>query len=476
MSLFPFDSIASGRQNTPTVRVPYMRPASIVKRGWEATVTGCVILLVLIASFAIKTERAAKRIYSDLSASDEAIHALEVQLAGVRSDIFLSGIYVRNQLLETRAAWSGDQRDSLNDTKTSINKRLERIDTLVPPDQDPQLASLRREIDSYWQFISSLVDDPAGATANGFSAVRRQLRARRDATLAVVEEIGKLNQATYRARHARIEEAEAGFLNYIWTMMAISLALGMIVFIGSGYLMNFLSRRNETQRVGLERAEAELRRLSTDLFKAQEQERKVLSRELHDQVGQTLTALGMELGNIERLRQASDNEFGDHVDQAKRLTQETLKTVRNLAMGLRPAMLDDSGLAPALRYQAREFTRCSGIATTVEINGPTETLPDAYRTCVYRVVQEALTNCARHARANNVRIMLEGQPDGVVLTIEDDGVGLREVSTSGIGLIGIGERTRELNGSVEIRSAAGRGTLLRIELPLSLSAAVSAAV
>ena len=195
--------------------------------------------------------------------------------------------------------------------------------------------------------------------------------------------------------------------------------------------------------------------------------RRSISRELHDEVGQTLTGLGIELGNLEQLREGLVRNSKSTLKKPKRLTQDTMRTVRQLAMGLRPAMLDDSGLAPAVRYQAREFSRRSGIPVTVDIEGTLDHLPESHRTCVYRVVQEALTNCARHAKAENIRIMVHGGNKNVSLAVEDDGVGLRELSSSGIGLIGIEERARELGGTVHIDSGLDHGTLLQVELPIT---------
>jgi signal transduction histidine kinase len=249
--------------------------------------------------------------------------------------------------------------------------------------------------------------------------------------------------------------------------MAFSLAIGAFVFIGSGYTVNVLNRRAEAHRKQTEQAEHELRRLSSKLLHAQEQERRSISRELHDEVGQTLTALGIELGNLEQLREGPQDQFRQRLEDAKKLTQDTMRTVRQLAMGLRPAMLDDSGLAPAVRYQAREFSRRSGIPVTVDIEGTLEHLPEAHRTCVYRVVQEALTNCARHAKAANIRIMLHGGDQRVSLAVQDDGIGLRQASSSGMGLIGIEERARELGGTVHIDSRLNRGTLLQVDLPIA---------
>ncbi len=438
-----------------------------MRRGWLATVTGSGILFILIAAFGITTAREAKRIYAELSSNDQDIQLLEVQLTGLRADIFLSGIYVRDQLLDSKSAIADDQRDKLLAAHKDMQDRLRRIEVLVTPDQAPQIAELRAEMDRYWDFISPIADDPAAATATEWAAVREQLLQRRDSSLAIAQEVGRLNRTTYQDRHDRIEAAEASFLRYIRTMIGVALGLGAIVLAGSSYIVRVLHERAEAHRLRVEGAESEMRRLSAELLHAQEQERCALSRELHDEVGQTITALGIELGNIERSRTGPPSQFLHHVDEAKKLTQDTLKTVRDLAMGLRPAVLDDSGLAPAVRYLAREFSRRSGIPATVDIDGSVDHLSDAHRTCVYRIVQEALTNCARHAHAKNVHIRVAGNQDSLSLRIEDDGVGIREFSSAGLGLIGIGERTRELHGSMQIAPGAAKGTVLKIDLPLA---------
>src|SRR5213079_325351 len=148
------------------------------------------------------------------------------------------------------------------------------------------------------------------------------------------------------------------------------------------------------------------RRLSSQLLHTQEEERRHLSRELHDQVGQTLTALGMELGNVEQLRAGPPHEFTEHLKEARRLVHDTLNTVRNIAMGLRPSMLDDSGLAPALRGQTRGFAKHTGMPVPVAIDGPVDSIRDLQRTCLYRVVPEALTNSARHSKAKTAHLTL----------------------------------------------------------------------
>ena len=202
-------------------------------------------------------------------------------------------------------------------------------------------------------------------------------------------------------------------------------------------------------------------------------ERRSLSRELHDEVGQTLTALRVELGNLEKLRLGPEEPFRIHLEDAKGLTAQTLQSVRSLASGLRPSVLDDLGLGPALEWQARQFSRRTGIVVEVVTEDMSDELPEAYRTCLYRVVQEALTNCARHSEARQIRIAMRTQNDRLCLAVQDDGKGFNDPKlraadafSAGLGLVGIEERVHELGGSVELHSHPGQGTLLKVGIPL----------
>ena len=140
-------------------------------------------------------------------------------------------------------------------------------------------------------------------------------------------------------------------------------------------------------------------------------------------------------------------------------------------------MLDDLGLGPALQSQAREFSRRTGVPVSVALDDLQVELPEAHRTCIYRVVQEALTNCARHARAQSIRVVLHAEANQLSLTIQDDGRGLATplfrgppCLCFGLGLVGIEERVRELAGSFDIQSQPGKGTLLKISIPIPAEA------
>jgi signal transduction histidine kinase len=326
-------------------------------------------------------------------------------------------------------------------------------------------------MDAYWDVIEPLFDwTPRQKTAMSYSFLRQEVLPRRDAVLAIMREVRALADAQLEAQEAALRQRQREFrLDLAW-MLSAAVVLGLLVAALSLYRISCLEQRAEEHRRRTEQAEHELRQLSRQLVEAQESERKEISRELHDQVGQMLTALRMEVAGMERTRNEPNGDFGDHLAATRRLAEETLRAVRDLSLGLRPSMLDDLGLGPALEWQAREYSRRSGTPVRVRLEGAIDALPETHRTCAFRIVQEALTNCARHARAREIRIGVHGRPDELFLTVEDDGVGMPEGDARGrgLGLIGIEERVRQLGGSLDIFSQPGKGTVVRVRLPAKL--------
>jgi signal transduction histidine kinase len=296
----------------------------------------------------------------------------------------------------------------------------------------------------------------------------------REAVLSAIERLGELNVRQGRRRQDEVLQTEQELKSDLKRIAGLALLLGGIVAVASIWRTRSLEAATAAHLLQIENSADELRKLTQQLSRAQEDERRDISRELHDQVGQMLTALRMELGNIEEFRNESGPDFTDHIRQAKKLCEETLRTVRNMSAGLRPSVLDELGLAPALQWQAREFTKRSGVPVDMRLDGELGSLPDSHRTCIFRVVQEALTNCARHAGPKSIRVSLHGGPETLSLTVEDDGVGfdVERVRGRGIGLLGIEERVRELGGSVQLRSQPSRGTLLCCEIPAPKDVAV----
>jgi signal transduction histidine kinase len=173
------------------------------------------------------------------------------------------------------------------------------------------------------------------------------------------------------------------------------------------------------------------------------------------------------MANLSTLIRTRDPEtVAAKAAEIKREVENSIGVVRNMALLLRPSMLDDLGLVPALQWQAREISKRSGIWVKVDAAAVSEDLPEEHKTCVYRIVQEALHNCVQHAEARHVKIAVEQQADGLRLAIEDDGKGFDAQQERGMGLLGMQERVGYLGGKFEVESAPGKGTTLKITLPL----------
>jgi signal transduction histidine kinase len=225
-----------------------------------------------------------------------------------------------------------------------------------------------------------------------------------------------------------------------------------------------------TERV---RAEERLRELTRRLVVAQEEERKRIAQELHDELGQALTAISLDLGGIEKaLPPESPPEIRARLIDARSLADEVDERISELALDLRPSLLDDLGLLPTLQWYLNRYSQRLGIEVAMDFKGLESRLPDEVETTLYRVIQEALTNIARHAQAGTVRLSLERSATAVAVTIQDDGRGFDVEAQSsaaelgGVGLLGINDRVSTLGGRVEIHSRLGQGVRIHIEIPL----------
>jgi signal transduction histidine kinase len=219
--------------------------------------------------------------------------------------------------------------------------------------------------------------------------------------------------------------------------------------------------------------ERDLQRLSAQLINAQEAERKKISQELHDEMGQALTAISINLAAMEK---ELPSEFApmirERLAETSWLADQTLEQIRELSLSLRPAMLDDLGLVPTLRWYVNRYAKRLNIEVEFDAVHFEERPSPEVETVLYRVVQEVLTNVARHAQANRVRICLERMEATITALIEDNGRGFdveqvvgRETLEGGVGLLGIRERVASLGGHFSIESRPGRGTRLFVEVP-----------
>lgn len=218
-----------------------------------------------------------------------------------------------------------------------------------------------------------------------------------------------------------------------------------------------------------------LRRLSNKVLHAQEEERKRISRELHDEIGQALTAVSVTFATLKHNGAAKSGIIRRQLSDSECLLQETMERVHCFARELRPAMLDELGLLPALRSHLNGFARRTGLHVHFRGSADAENLGSDQKTVLFRVAQESLTNVAKHARARRVHVDIRRIGGGICLEVKDDGQSFQEkpeTSNHGVGrlgLLGMQERARLVNGTLTIRAQPGKGTTIRVVIPFTSS-------
>jgi signal transduction histidine kinase len=403
-------------------------------------------------------------------------------LERIRGDVYVSGTYVRDYLLEPESGKAEGHRYSLRETRKDMDAALQQYRTLLTAQEAGPFQVLTQQLDAYWRVLEPVFEwTPGQRRHDGYIFLRDEVFPRRMTMLGIADQIGAINESQLRQGRARVEAIFSKFHRRLGIAIALTIGLGLVLAAVS--IRKILKLETETARHFTEMANArqELKRLSARLVAAQEDERRSISRELHDEVGQALTGVLVEMANLSTLiRAAKGVDAVDAVDaldaldtkaaEIKKQVEGSISVVRNMALLLRPSMLDDLGLVPALQWQAREVSKRSGVWVIVDAEQVSEELPEDHKTCVYRIVQEALHNCVQHSGARNVKIAVRQEPGQLQLVVEDDGRGFDARQERGMGLLGIQERVSYLSGILAVESAPGCGTVLRVALPLAQTA------
>ncbi len=255
-------------------------------------------------------------------------------------------------------------------------------------------------------------------------------------------------------------------------VMPLDVASSAIDIDGKLHILAFHRDITERKRAEQEikRTQQELRGMSNAANKALEDERRRTARELHDELGQSLTALKMDLESLKSELPQDQPKLTKHVQTMHTLLSSTVAATRRIAANLRPLMLDDLGLAAALEWLTHNYSEHSGIATDLFIDDSVAKLPEPVTSALYRITQESLTNVAKYAQATKVEIRLERDGDSVQLTVRDNGRGIEEAEKNKpdrFGLLGIRERVMLLSGEVTIKGEPGRGSEVCVRIPLA---------
>ncbi len=386
-------------------------------------------------------------------------------LEQIRSNIYLSGTYVRDSLLAPEATGARAQLTALDTLRKDIGTALESYSQSVEPDEVAPFQALRSEIEAYWKVLDrtfAWTTDERNKFRDAF--FYQELVPRRTSMLQIADRIEALNEDALKRGDEKLGAVFARLQLGLMAMIALTLLGG--AGLAGLTIFHILRLEGEVQRRLEEsvHAQSSLQDLSAKLVRAQEEERRKLSRELHDEVGQSFSAVLMEAENLLDLEPAAQVRM--HLEAIRTVAEKGMNEIRNMALLLRPSMLDDFGLVPALDWQARETAKRTGMRVQVSSEVADE-LPEEHKTCIYRVVQEALNNCARHAQASAVQVEVRSESNHIMLSVQDDGSGFDTVRVRGMGLLGMEERVRHLGGTFGIDSSPGRGTLLQVSLPLT---------
>ncbi len=398
---------------------------------------GGLLLLLAVAGTA---GMAALRRVRDAEAGQRALlrnHA--AWLRRVENGIYLSGTLARDYFADPTGADAPALQARLTQLETDTKRAVE---------QSP--AELRGDVVTYWRMLNLMMELARKRTTPGLDAYfRRQLTERRESMLRIADRAGSTFDVQWTQGQSQLTQMYA----QLWWLLALELTL----VLGLGLLVSISGARR------LLKLERERASLAGQLERAQEDERRAIARELHDEIGQSVSGMVLDLA-----RAAGDaaGEDRSKLSAIAAAGERTIEAVRRIALSLRPSMLDDLGLVAALEWQAREVGNRTGLHIEVDAPDAAGKLPEAQQTCLYRIAQEALQNCARHAQASHARVALSQSGKLVSLQVEDDGKGFQTSRTRGLGILGMEERAGRMGGRFKLRSEPGRGTVLSVELPL----------
>ena len=394
-------------------------------------------------------------------------------LSTIRTSVLLGSIYLRDALVDTGPIIREYYRDELHQIRKDIEQRLPAYAQDVhSPLERQQWALLQAELADYWSSMDVVFGPDMPRTSVAAAAfLRDRIVPLRDTILRILDRLAALRSVAERRHDLETAIAHEEVRQWLVNMGALSLFIGLIVAMIATQHVG----RLETE-IGLQRAvdvqnRRDLERLSARLVSAQEEERRAIARELHDEVGQALTAMKMELGAAQR-DVAAGTRAAASLAEARAIAESALQSVRDLSQLLHPSMLDDLGLPDTVDTYLRGFSKRTGIRAQLALERMDERLAPDLEVGVYRIVQEALTNVLKHADATACTVRLVRRDQALQLTIEDDGRGIGAgpggsgLVRRGLGVIGMRERAAALGGTFAIGNREEGGTRVVVRLPL----------
>lgn len=438
------------------------RPASIR----AVLVGGFALVLGLWVVWGVQLLRALDEIERHAVSVQASSARAERILTRVRTNVLLGSIYLRDAFIESGTERREASRDQLKWLRLDIEAQLRAyMQEVASPVERDHWARLQQELTDYWTSREvALMERTVRGPLEAAVLLRQRVVPSRETVLEIVDQLGALQAASSERQQADAREQYDAIRSRLVSIGLATLLMAVVVAVFSSRHAAHLEARIEEQRRVEHQTREELERLSASLVDVQEQERRTLARELHDEVGQALTALKMDIGIA--LRSEGQPRARPALEEARDIAESTLRNVRDLSQLLHPSMLDDFGLPATLTAHLRSFSQRTGIraqlAETVDVR-----LPAQLEVGIYRISQEALNNVARHSGATACTITLSAGDGMLRLTVEDNGRGIGSLAhvPRGLGLIGMRERAQALGGQFAIEHRPGGGTRVQVTLP-----------
>ncbi len=424
---------------------------------------GGLLSLLLIAGW--EALSSVRKIHAEEEAARHAFLARNECILTVRSTLDVYGNLVQRYFLSYNPGVHASAAKEFPALFGRIHSELAKYPPDRKPEEQSMLAALKSLLSDQEKLLGVAVSDDRQAERGRMSRLYEELLPRNEGILLATEKITHWNQNQLSARDAAMAASFGGLQTNLTRLLIVILASGLALSLGSIAYIARQDREARERYVELAENRNALSQLSARLRDAQEEERRSISRELHDELGQSLGALLVDLGQLSSLVPSEDAQAQGALAKIKAVTQQSVDSIRNMALLLRPSMLDDLGLVPALEWQAREVSRRSEMEVEIAAKGVPENLDEKYRICIYRLAQEALNNAARHSGARHAWVDLEGSARGISIAIRDDGRGFDPARSRGLGLLGMDERVRHLGGSLRVDSKPDHGTVVTAAFP-----------
>jgi signal transduction histidine kinase len=434
-----------------------------------AVAIGLVVTLALWTYAAVALSRHLDAVERE-GASVAARHLrAQEMLSTVRTQVLVAAVRVRDALLDPDHSRLPEYQNRVRAAYAAIDKALSAYEPTLGSDSERNTSSqLRREVESFRATAFDVMSRLPATTAD-MRALLGSVTPRREAAVRVSEEAQALNRAAFLRQQAEFAEIHRTAARTTFLHLAAGAASTLLVLGVAWAYAGWLERRLVEQVDRGTRLSRELQGATVRLMEAQEDQRRTIARELHDEVGQALTAVKVELGAAQR-DVAVAGLVVPSLAEAEHIISGTIGCVRDLTQLLHPSALDDLGLTAAADVLLRGLARRHEMDVRLDSRGLDARIDADTERAAYRIVQEALTNVARHAAASRCEVALRRTADGLVVDVKDNGKGFELAAGfpkhPGVGLIGIRERVAQLCGTWWLASEPGAGTHLHVELPL----------